>query len=179
MRTVYLLAIAVVAAPFPGTAQTGAVTFYSIAVSAKRQVKIALTPTGRVAFTGWLFDGDRRMAHATRGRFMTFHLPTGEHDFTVPYKSRGPGKNLKSPPQGRDDLLHLQVESGGHYCVRLSAKDVNPIVVPIMFVESKIERVSCQEAFQEAGTYKRIDLKRVDPAVLPEFDNSPDFPKDN
>lgn len=175
MRPVCLLALAFLGLVFPSGAQTGTVTFYSIDLSAKKQVKTALAPVGTVAFTGWLFDGDKRLAHATRGRFMSFRLPAGPHDFTVPYKSKGPGRKPCQPM----DCLHLDVEIGRHYCVRLSAKDVNPIVVPIMFLDSKIEQVSCQEASQEVGEYQRIDLKRVEPALRPALDASPDFPRKN
>jgi hypothetical protein len=65
MRPVCLLALAFLGFVFPTGAQTGTVTFYSIDLSAKKQVKTALTPVGTVAFTGWLFDGDKRVAHAT------------------------------------------------------------------------------------------------------------------
>lgn len=175
IRTPLFLAVSIAAAVLPCAAQTGTVTFYSIDLSVKKQVKVALTPVGTVAFTGWLFDGDKKMAHATRGRFMTFQLSAGPHDFWVPYKSKGPGKKPCMPM----DCLRLDVASDRHYCVRMSAKDVNTIVIPLMFVDSRIEEVPCQQAAQEAGHYKRIDVKRVDPAVQPELDPSPDFPKYN
>jgi hypothetical protein len=130
--------------------------------------------TGTVAFTGWLFDGDKRLAHAARGRFMQFQIPAGAHEFRALYKSAGRGNKGCQPK----DCLQLSVESGGHYCVRLSAKEVNAMVVPIMFVDSRIELVSCQEAFQEAGQYKRIDLARVEAALRSELDVSPDFPRE-
>jgi hypothetical protein len=69
-----------------------------------------LIPVGTAPFTGWLFDGEQKVAHAQAGRFMSFRLVVGEHKFTVPYKSKGPGKTA----------LHLKVENGGHYCVRLA-----------------------------------------------------------
>jgi hypothetical protein len=175
MHPICALALAFSGFAFPSAAQTGTVTFYSIDLSAKKQVKTALAPVGMVPFTGWLFDGDKRLAHASRGRFMSFQLPAGPHDFTVPYKSKGPGTKPCQPM----DCLRLDVESGGHYCVRLSAKDVNPIVVPIMFVDSRIEQVSCRDASQEAGKYKRIDLKRVEPAQRSALGASPDFPQEN
>jgi hypothetical protein len=175
IRPFWLPALACSVFVFPAVAQTGAVTFYSISLSAGAQVKTALTLVGTVPFTGWLFDGGKRLAHATRGRFMTFQLPAGPHDFTVPYSSKGPGKIPCQPM----DCLHLNVESGGHYCVRLSARDVNPIVVPIAFLDSRIEQVSCGDAFQEAGKYKRIDEKRVENAPRPALDASPDFPQAN
>jgi hypothetical protein len=111
MSPVGLLALAILSFVFPSAAQTGSVTFYSIDLSAKKQVKTALAPVGTVPFTGWLFDGDKRLAHATRGR--------------------------------------LDMETGTHYCVRLSAEDVNPVVGPIIFVDSGIDQVPCQEASQD------------------------------
>ena len=76
--------------------------------------------------------------------------------------------------------MHLAVESGGHYCVRLSAKyKSGSLLVPIAFIDSQIEQVSCQQALKEAGSYKEIDLKRVDSAVRAELDNSPSFPNEN
>ncbi len=175
LRTALFLALAAAFCVHPCAAQTGTVTFYSIDLSVGKQIKTALTPVGTVAFTGWLFDGDKKMVHAARGRFMTFQLPAGLHVFTVPWKSKGPGKKPCMPR----DCLRLDVAGGNRYCVRLSAKDVNTIVAPLMFLDSRIEEVPCQEALQEAGKYKRIDLKRVDPAVQPELDPSPDFPKSN
>ncbi len=172
MRQVCLLAMALSGFVFSSAAQTGTVTFYSIDLSAKQQVKVALSPVGTVAFTGWLFDGDKRLVHATRGRFMKFAFPAGTHEFTVPYKAKGPGKKACQPM----DCLHLDIESGGHYCVRLSAKDVNAIIVPFGLLDSRIEEVSCQAAFREAGKYKRVDLKRVEPAARSALDASPDFP---
>ena len=110
----------------PCAGQTGSVTFYSIDLSVKQQVKVALAPVRMVAFTGWLFDGDKKLAHATRGRFMTFEVSAGPHLFTVPYKAKPPDPKDCGP----QDCLHLDVESGHRYCVRLSAKDVNAVVVP-------------------------------------------------
>jgi hypothetical protein len=175
MRPVCLLALTFLGFVVRSGAQTGTVTFYSIDLSVKKQVKTALAPVGTVAFTGWLFDGDERLAHATRGRFMSFQLLAGPHDFTALYKAKGPGNK----PCQSMDCLHLEVESGGHYCVRLSAKDKNMIVVPIVFLDSRIEQVSCQEASQEASKYKRIDLKRVEPPIRSALDASPDFPRQN
>jgi hypothetical protein len=164
-----LLATAAVTIAVPCFAQTGTVTFYSIGLSPAQQVKVALVPAGAGPFTGWLFDGSQRMAHAQRGRFIAFHLATGEHQFTVPYKSSGPGKTA----------LNLTVLGGGYYCVRLTAKYVNWIVAPVSFVDSRIEQVPCQQALKEAGGYKRIDIDRVDPPVRTELDSSVTFPRGN
>jgi photosystem II stability/assembly factor-like uncharacterized protein len=169
IRTAFLT-LALTAVAIPCLAQTATVTFYSIGLSAKQQVKVAVVPVGTVPFTGWLFDGNQRMAHAHRESFMTFHLAAGEHQFTVPYDSKGAGKTT----------LHLKVEDGGRYCIRMSAryKSGSPLV-PLAFLDSQIEQVSCQQALKEAGDYKPIDVKRVDSAVRAEFESSPSFPKDN
>jgi len=101
---------------------------------------------------------------------MTFRVNGGEHQFTVPYHSNRPGKTV----------LHLKVESEGNYCVRLYAKYVGgTMLVPAMYIDSQIEQVSCQQASKEAGSYKPIDLKRVEPAVRAQLESSPNFPKDN
>jgi hypothetical protein len=146
------------------------VTFYSIGLSGKQQVEAAVIPVGTAPFTGWLFDGDQKMAHVQGGRFMSFRLAFGEHQFTVPYKANGPGKTT----------LHLKVESGGHYCVRLSAKykSGSPLL-PVFFLDSQIEQVSCQQALKEAELYKPTDIKRIDPAVRGELESSTTFPIDN
>ncbi|MGD0731296.1 MAG: hypothetical protein ABR956_08525 [Terracidiphilus sp.] len=166
----FLLPLALIADTMPCFAQTGTVTFYSIELSAKGELKDFIVPVGTVPFTGWLFDGDQRLAHAQGGRVMTFRVTAGEHQFTVPYHSNRPGKTV----------LHLKVESEGNYCVRLYAKYVGAtVLVPVMYVDSQIEQVSCEQASKEAGSYRPIDLKRVEPAVRPQLNRSPSFPKDN
>jgi len=165
-----VLFIAAAGFPFTCTAQTGTVTFYSYALTVKQQFASAAKPIGgKGSFTGWLYDGKQRMAHASRGRFMSFQLPAGEHDFSASYRSKQPG----STP------LHLVIEAGKHYCVRLTAKILTPQIVPIVLLDGKIEAPSCTQAFEEAGKYRRIDLKRVDPAAQPELDNSLSFPREN
>jgi hypothetical protein len=167
LRISHLFPLALIAAAGSCIAQTGTVTFYS----SKPSAKDAVVPVGTVGFTGWLFDGDQRLAHAQMGRFMSFHLAAGEHQFTVPYHSNHPGKK---------SVLNLKVKSDGHYCVRLFAKYVSAsLLLPISYVDSQIEQISCQQAIQEAGSNRPIDPKRVDPAVQIELDNSPSFPKDN
>lgn len=159
----------VVAMPCLAQTGTGKVTFYSIGLSAKEQLKVSVVPVGTIPFTGWLFDGDQKMAHAQRGRFMTFVLSTGEHRFTVPYHSSGPGK----------EPFPLTIRDGGHYCIRLSAKYKSALVVPVMWGNSQIEQVPCEQALNEAGSYKRIDIKRVDPSVRQKLEQSSSFPKEN
>ena len=158
--------------PLQSFAQTdkASVTFYSIRHSAKQQLKDAVVPVGTIPFTGWLFDGDQKLAHVQRGRFMTFHLAAGEHRFTVPYHSNRPGTTP----------LLLKVESGQHYCFRLSAKYKSAsILLPAAVVDSQIEQVDCQQAQKEAGQYERIDLKRIDPAIRAELETSTSFSIEN
>jgi hypothetical protein len=154
----------------PCAAQTGTVTFYSYAPTVKQQFKAMATRVGTGAFTGWLYDGDKKMAHVSRGRFMTFQLVSGGHQFSISYKSKRPS----------DTSLHLDVEPGRHYCVRLSAKFVglDPGAL-VGIVNGKIEQMACSQAVQEAGDYKRIELKRVDSAFQAEFDASLTFPQGN
>lgn len=162
-----------VAAAFPVlscVAQTGTVTFYSYAPSVKQQFKAIATRHSTGAFTGWLYDGEKRMARASRGRFMTFQLPSGGHEFSISYKSSRPS----------DTHLHLEIESGGSYCIRLSAKFIalDPGAV-VGVVKGKIDQIPCSQALQEAGDYKRIDLKRVDSAFLANLGVSLTFPQAN
>jgi hypothetical protein len=160
-------ALAVLTVSAPCVAQTGSVTFYSNALTAKETVKLTLVPVGEQPFSGWLFDGPQRLAHARPGRFITFRLAPGTHSFTVPWKGSGPGKTP----------LVFNVAEGAHYCVRLSAKYVNgSVLLPVGWANSRIEQVPCQQAFQEAGTSKPLERKRVDAGALGELDPSPTFP---
>ena len=52
-------------------------------------------------------------------------------------------------------------------------------LLPIGYVDSRIEQVSCQEAVKDAGGSKPIEVKRVDPAVRKKLDSSLDFLTDN
>jgi hypothetical protein len=156
------------ACAFPCAAQTGTVTFYSYATTVKEQVESA-PGGGTLSFVGWLYDGTRKMAHTSRGRFMTFKVSEGEHNFGITFSSKKPGKTS----------LPLMVESGKHYCVRLSAKNLTPLLVPIAVLDLKIQQVSCTQAVQEASTYKRIDLKRVEPALQADLDAAASFPQED
>lgn len=170
LRISLLLTLALIATAMPCVAQSGTVTFYSIRLSAKQQIGAVVIPVGKVPFTGWLFDGDQRMAHVQGGRFLSFRLAAREHQFAVPYHADRPGKTA----------LRLRVEPDGHYCVRLYAKYVSASVLsPLMYVDSQIEQVSCKQAQEEAGSFKPIDLKRVEPAIRTELEGSLAFPNDN
>src|SRR5665213_2104236 len=166
----HLLFLAAAFQVVPCAAQTGVVTCYSYASGVKQQIKAVTTRVATSTFTGWLWDGDKKMAHASRGRFMTFQLLPGGHEFSVSYKSNRPG----------DNPLHLGIEPGGHYCVRLSAKAValDPGAV-FAIVHGKIEQIACSLAVKEAGSYERIEIKRVEFAFQGELDTSSAFPPAN
>jgi hypothetical protein len=149
-------------------AQTGAVALYTQGNSAK-SVAAGVLPSSQQPFTGWLFDGPQRLAHVRPGRFMIFHLNPGEHSFTVPWHSTGPGK----------DKLVVNVEGGGQYCVRLYAKMTNFEVIPFVRLNSQIEEVPCQQARRDAAHMKPIKIRQVDPAVRAELDPTTTFPSES
>jgi hypothetical protein len=168
LRSRYLLTIALIGLALQCCGQTGTVTFYSIQPSAGAQARDAFVPFGQAPFTGLLYDGAQRMAHAARGRFMSFRLPVGEHQFSASYHSLGPS----------DPAVRLNVEDGGCYCVRLSANyKSGSIALPVAVVHSVIEQVPCDEALKEAGKYKPLQPNRIDPAVRVESLSSQSFPK--
>jgi len=99
---------------------------------------------------------------------MTFLLPVGEHQFSASYHHFSPG----------DPSAHLNIEDGGHYCVRLSAKYKSGLIVlPLAIFHGVIEQVPCDKASKEAGTYKPLELKRIDAAVRTKSVSSQTFPK--
>jgi len=153
----------------PCLAQSGTVTFYTPRNTVKSEVAGATLPRSRQPFNGWIFDGPQRLAHMHVGRFMTFHLNPGMHSFTVPWRAKGPGKTS----------LVVNVEDGGHYCVRLYAEFTDLEVIPIGWFNSKIEEVPCRQAQLEALHLKPIDSKGIDPAVRAEVDPATTFPVDN
>lgn len=160
--------IAVLFAVAPCLAQTGTVTFYSDAYTAKEMAK-GLLPTGQGPFYGWLFDGQQRLIHARPGHFVTFRLASGTHAFTVPFSSKQAGKTP----------LTLDVEDGEHYCIRLYVDFINYEVVPFGMAHSHIAQVSCQVLPQNAGKLKPLEQKWVEAAARSELDPSPTYPTDN
>jgi hypothetical protein len=168
LRSLHLLAAAFITIALPCCAQTGSVTFYSILPSVGQQVADEVVPSGPVSFVGLLYDGNERMAHTRGGRFVTFLLPVGEHQLFASYHHLSPG----------DPSVYLNVEDGGHYCVRLSAKyKSGSIVLPLAIFHGVIEQVPCDKASKEAHTYKPLELKRIDAAVRTELASSQTFPE--
>jgi len=168
MKTVFRVALVATLFVSSCLAQKGTVTFYTPGNSVK-STTASLLPRSQQPFTGWLFDGPQPLAHVQPGRFMTFHLSPGEHSFTVPWHSTRPGK----------DQLSIKVESGGQYCVRLSAKMTNFEPIPYERLNSQVEEVPCQQAQSEAAHMKPIEIKRVDPAARGELDPTTTFPSDS
>jgi hypothetical protein len=168
LRNLHLLAIALITISLSCCAQTGTVTFYSIQPSLGHQLADEVIPSGKAPFVGLLYDGNQRLAHATGGRFMTFLFPVGDHQFSASYRHLSPG----------DPSAHLNIEAGGLYCVRLSATyKSGSIVLPLAVFHGVIEQVPCDKASKEAGTYKPLQLKRIDSAVRTELVSSQAFPK--
>jgi hypothetical protein len=167
LRSLHLLTVALIALSLPCRAQTGTVSFYSIQPGAGQQIVDELIPFGKAPFAGLLYDDNQRMAHARGERFMTFRLLVGEHQLSASYHSLAPG----------DPAVHLKVEDGGHYCVRLSANyRSGSIVIPLAVLHSVIEQVPCDQASKEAWRYKPLELKRIDANVRTKLVSSQTFP---
>jgi hypothetical protein len=145
-------------------AQTGTVIFYTSGGSAKSLVAGLYLPKSQQPFTGWLFDGPQRLARVRPGRFMDFHLKPGAHAFTVPWHPTRPGKKP----------LVINVQGGGHYCVRIYAKMTNYEVYGREY--GQIEEIPCHQAKREAAHMKPIEVRWVDPAVRAELDPGKNFP---
>lgn len=165
----WLPALAILCYPACCSAQTGTVTFYAYMPSLGQSIKAGIIPPGsRVSFAGWLFDGDKRVVHASRGRFVTLRLTAGGHDLAAINKGR---------PKKPD--LHLDVKSGNHYCVRLSMKILSPIVFPVAYVDTKVEEIPCRKAIEEAGLLRPLDLKRIELPWRGDVETSATFPAEN
>lgn len=168
LRMVFLLTIAFVTFAPPCYGQTGTVAFYFAQPGMGQQVADGVLPVGKVPFTGFLYDGSQRLARARGGRFVIFRLSVGEHQFSASYRSLDPG----------DPAVRLHLVEGGSYCVRLSAnyKSGSPFL-PLGVAHSVIEQVPCAQALKEAGKYKSLEPKRIDPAANLKMVSSQTFPK--
>ena len=71
----------------------------------------------------------------------------------------------------------MNVTDGGSYCVRISAsyKSGSP-VIPFGVTHSVIEQVPCGKALVEAGKYRPLELKRIEPVVNVNVVSSQTFP---
>ena len=76
-----------------------------------------------------------------------------------------------------DPGLHLKLEDGVHYCVRLSADyRSGSIVVPLAVLHGVIQQVPCDQALKEAGMYRPLGLKWIDPTVRTDLVSTQTFP---
>ena len=151
--------------------QTGTVTFYSSNNPIKDQLKEPITLSGQYpAFHGYLFDGEERLAHLNRGRFLTLRLPPGPHTFSAVYNSKKPGKAI----------VEINIQSGQHYCIRLSTKYKNPAgpLLPVSLVNGQIEQVDCQQALKEAEKAKPLPADQIDASARGELETSTAFTQD-
>lgn len=165
---IWFSTVAFLLCALPCCAQFGTVAFYFAQPGMGREIADGVLPAGTVSFTGFLYDGSQRMAQARGGRFVIFRLPVGEHQFSASYRSLAPG----------DPVVHVDLVDGESYCVRLSAtyKSGSPLF-PIGVAHSVIQQVPCEQALKEAGKYKPLELKRIEPAASSEMVNSGTFPK--
>lgn len=165
LRTFFRVALCTILLGTSCLAQTGIVTFYSPGISFKGEASV-MFPRSRQPFDGRLFDGTQELAQFRHGRFATFHFNPGIHSFTL----RG--------PEGADTgPLLINVEDGGHYCVRLYARMTNLGVYSRE--ENQIEVVPCQQAQREAEHLRAIEPKRVSPTVRGDLDPATSFPRDS
>jgi hypothetical protein len=136
--------------------EMGVVSFYSPTFPVKDQLKTSVSPITHIPLRGKLFDGDRRVADFTPGRFLTLNVPAGVHVFSV---------GLRHPQS--DASLSLVVKAGERSCVRLTEKYLNLIVIPTGFVTGFVEEVNCNDAKKETEGSKAIETKHVATDVLP------------
>ncbi len=168
MRTLILLAFGALFVATPCMAQTAKVTFYSPTMTRKEAAKILTVPVGTEPFTGWIYETDKKLANIWIGQFVTFNFDPGKHTFS---SSKQPAKSPKS-------ALELDLQKGETYCVRVTMKYENTVVVPLMaFSQARFTQIPCAQAKQEAERLKPLAKKRVDKAALENWDLSQKFPE--
>jgi hypothetical protein len=156
-----------------GFGQEALATFYSTGSAGKEALKTLrgeFGVPGEYGFMGWVFDGDRRLAVMQRGRFMTLHLPPGQHTFA-------PGNAWSAKHPSQKVLLSVTLEAGGRYFLRLSETHKGVWALQIPF--QHIEQVACETARQEASKTEPIKAKRVEKEVRSSLENSVYFPNCN
>jgi hypothetical protein len=132
-------------------AQKATVTFYSPPEKVAHQALDAVAVNGLMPFFGNLFDGEHRLAHLSRGNFVTFELPVGQHVFSGTTKDHA----------SKQYVLTLEVKTGGEYFVRLMSKSHSAVVVPVLFVEPQLESVACSTAVKENARSQPLAVKHV------------------
>lgn len=147
-------------------AQSAKVIFYTPSLSAKDAAMTGIVPVGNAPFPGWLYDAGERLAHFQRGRFVILNLSPGKHTFSASGSSKKPSTKT----------LSLDLARGEQYCVRLRAKYVNWVVLPISSYEGEIEQVPCAKAVDEAQKDKALPLERIEKVTQGMLDPTQELP---
>lgn len=109
-------------------AQKATVTFYSPPEGVAHQALDAVSVNGLMPFFGNLFDGEHRLAHISRGNYVSFELPMGQHVFSGTTKDHASNQYT----------VALEARAGEEYFIRLTSKSHSAIVVPVLFVEPQL-----------------------------------------
>jgi hypothetical protein len=144
------------AAATPHSAPDALVTFYN-----QGSQFAPLAPVAKDGiFAGWVWDGKTLLIAFQESkwqihgnRFITFHLPAGEHEFSVSYQNYAPKK-------GHVDTV---LEAGKHYYFRTRVESWNALVVSDF--RPKLDTVTCKEAITEARNAQSLK-PRVSPPDL-------------
>jgi len=145
------------------------VTFYSTGSLFHAALKAGATLgyPGKAPFTGFVFDGDRRLGLMQPGRFMTLHLPPGPHTFA-------PATMRSTKRHSEKTQLPVTLEPGKQYFVRLNQTIRGFYVVQIPI--QHFEQVDCETAREEASGTEPIKAKRVEKDVRGSLENVAYFP---
>ncbi len=142
-------AFAVVLSCQQAAAQKAAVTFYSPPDPFSHQLKEGATWWGTSPLRGYVFDGDRQLAHFVAGKFITFELPTGQHLFSGTIRKDHPNENHP---------LVIEAKDGDHYFVRLTMRWKGNI---LYVVNPQLETVDCSTAIKENAGSHALELKHI------------------
>lgn len=149
-------------------AQEALVTFYTHGTSLS-----GMPGTKHGVFFGGIYDGDQAIVYFHEGfvvkndRFVTFHLPAGDHDFSASYSKR----------PAKEHHIRVALEPGHHYFFRASSESSGVIVVESE--KGRLDQVSCQTAQDEAHSLKPLNPKHQTPILLSSRSRQADFPKCN
>jgi len=125
------------------------VTFYSKG----SMLTSGLPGTKHGIFYGSIFDGNQRLVtfyegvFIKNGRFLTVHLPVGEHNF-IATNSKQPKNEQRNP---------TLLEAGKHYFFR--AQNESSGIVILEWEKARLDQVSCEVAQEEASRAKPLHPK--------------------
>jgi hypothetical protein len=147
-------------------AQDAKVIFYTPTLPAKDAVRVGIVPVGAAPFPGWLWDASNRLAHFQIGRFVVFRFSPGKHVFSGSGSSKVASSNV----------LPLDLVAGGIYCVRLTAKYVNWVVLPVSSFNGEIAQVPCDKAVKDARNDKPLNQERIEKTALSKLNQLQELP---